>query len=35
MTQDLIPLSKDEYKERSDSRVRGASAHPIYIGMAF
>ena len=24
-----------EYKERSDRRVSGASAHSIYIGMAF
>ena len=24
-----------EYKERSDRRVSGAPAHPIYIGMAF
>ena len=24
-----------EYKERSERRVSGASAHPIYIGIAF
>ena len=25
----------DKYKERSDRRISGASAHPKYIGMAF